>query len=121
MAGKMKTRTGILLAAMLGAFAALSSLAARDERRVDAMLMPSNTVHTGAATYSDQQLASDIVAAISADRAMNGTTVTVVVKDGRITLSGSAKDVAQAARAEKLARDVAGARQVEGKLDIQGG
>jgi osmotically-inducible protein OsmY len=117
----MKSRTAILLAAMLGATTALPSWAAREDRRVDAMVMPSNTVHTGAATYSDQQLASDIVAAISADRAMSGTTITVVAKDGRITLNGSAKDIAQAARAEKLARDIAGPRQVVGKLDIQGG
>lgn len=118
----MKTlRPGVVFAAAVAAAIAFPSLAARDERRIDQLIIPSNTVHTGAATYADQQLASDIVAAISADRAMSGTTVTVVVKDGHITLSGSAKDVAQAARVEKIAADVAGARQVVGKLDIQGG
>lgn len=119
----MKTcpRSAVFLVTALTAVAALPSLASRDERRIDPMTFPSNTVHTGAATYDDQQLASDIVSAFSADRAMSGTTLTVVVKDGRITLNGSAKDVAQAARAERIARDVAGARQVEGKLDIQGG
>lgn len=109
-----------ILAAALGAALALPAAAAIGERRADPMTMPSNAVHTGTATYSDQQLAADVVAAISADRAMSGATMTVVVKDGRITLSGSAKDVAQAARAERIARDVTG-RPVDGKLDIQGG
>jgi osmotically-inducible protein OsmY len=105
----------------VAALAALPSHAARDERRIDTMVIPSSTVHIGATTYADQQLASDIVTAISADRGMSGTTITAVVKEGRITLSGSAKDVSQASRAEKIARDVAGAREVHGKLDIQGG
>jgi osmotically-inducible protein OsmY len=105
---------------LLGASVALPAVAARDAR-IDAMVAPSNAVHTGAETYGDQQLAADVVAAISADRAMSGSTVTVVVQDGRITLSGSVKDIAQAARAEKIARDVTGGRRVEGALDVQGG
>ena len=109
-----------ILAAALAAAVALPAAAAIGDRRTDLMNMPSNAVHTGAATYDDQQLASDVVAAVSADRAMNGATMTVVVKDGRITLSGSAKDVAQAARAEKIARDITGL-PVTGRLDIQGG
>ena len=92
----------------------------REKERPDRMLMPSSTVHTGASTYADQQLAADLVAAISADRAMSGATVTAVVKDGRITLSGSAKDVAQAARAERIAREIA-PRSVTARIDIQGG
>jgi osmotically-inducible protein OsmY len=106
--------------AVASAFA-LPAAAARDGGRIDPMVVPSNTVHTGAATYNDHQLASDVVAAISADRSMSGATVTVVVTDGRITLSGSAKDVAQAARAEQIATEIAGGGRVEGKLDIQGG
>jgi osmotically-inducible protein OsmY len=118
---KRDLRRGVVMASALAAVTALPSLAAFDDGRIDVMTLPSNLVHTGAASYSDQQLASDIVAAVSADRAMSGVTLTVVVTDGRITLSGSAKDVAQAAGAERIARDVAGARQVDGRLDIQGG
>lgn len=110
----------VLWVCLLGASVALPAVAARDAR-IDAMVAPSNAVHTGAETYGDQQLAADVVAAISADRAMSGSTVTVVVQDGRITLSGSVKDIAQAARAEKIARDVTGGRRVEGALDVQGG
>jgi osmotically-inducible protein OsmY len=95
--------------------------AASDERPIDPMTLPSSTVHTGAATYNDQQMASDVVSAISSDPTLSGATITVIVNDGRITLSGSAKDLAQAARAEKLATDISGGRPVAGKLDIQGG
>jgi osmotically-inducible protein OsmY len=118
---KANLRPEFLFSITVASAIALPALAARDERRIDPMMVPSSAVHTGAATYSDQQLASDLVSAISADRAMSGTTMTAVVKDGRITLSGSAKDLSQAARAEKIAKDIAGSRKVEGKLDIQGG
>lgn len=114
-------RSGSICAATLAAILAFPTQSASDEKRVDRMIIPSNSVHTGAATYNDQQMASDLVAAFTADRMMSGTTVTVVVGEGRITLSGSARDVAQAARAEQIAADIAGIGNVEGKLDIQGG
>jgi osmotically-inducible protein OsmY len=114
---------GRLLAAVLAATALAGppAHAARSGRALDPMTVPSTAVHTGAATYADHQMASDLVAAISADRAMSGSTVTVVVKDGRVTLSGSAQDAAQAARAERIAGEIAGRSKVDGKLDIQGG
>lgn len=117
----MSARTRIsLLGALAAAAVMLPAHAAREGQRPDRMLMPSSTVHTGASTYADHQLAADLVAAISADRAMSGATVTAVVKDGRITLSGSAKDVAQAARVERIAREI-GAHPVSAQIDIQGG
>lgn len=118
---KANLRPEFLFAIAVAAAIALPAHAARDERRIDPMMVPSSAVHTGAATYGDQQLASDLVSAISADRAISGTTMTAVVKDGRITLSGSTKDLSQAARIEKIAKDIAGGRKVEGRLDIQGG
>jgi osmotically-inducible protein OsmY len=118
----MKTpKYGLFALALVGALAALPLQAARDTQRIDSMVLPSNTVHTGAETLDDHQLASDVVAAISADRSLSGSSMTVVVKNGRITLSGSAKDAAQAARAEKVASDLAGGRPVDSRLDIQGG
>jgi osmotically-inducible protein OsmY len=109
------------LAAAVALVVVLPAAAASDERPIDPMTLPSSTVHTGAATYSDQQMASDVVAAISSDPTLSGATITVFVNEGRITMSGSAKDLAQAARAEKLARDISGGSPVAGKLDIQGG
>jgi osmotically-inducible protein OsmY len=119
----MKTglRTGFALATALAAVVALPSFAARDPRAIDPMMVPTNTVHSGARTYDDHRLASDIVTALNNDRSLNGTSITVVAQDGRVTLSGSAKDLAQAARVERIARDIAGARAVTGKLDTQGG
>ena len=115
----MDARMRISLAALLAA-SVLPALAVPELQRADRMVMPSSVVHTGTSTYDDQQLAADLVAAISADRAMNGATITAVVKDGRITLSGSAKDLAQAARAERIARAIS-ARPVTAQIDIQGG
>lgn len=83
--------------------------------------VPSNVVHSGAATYDDHALASEIVAAVHADPGLNGVALTLVARDGRVTLSGSASDVAQAARAERLVREIAGEREVRGRLDIAGG
>jgi osmotically-inducible protein OsmY len=114
-------QAGFIFATAMGALVALPAYAAFDEPRIDPMTLPSNAVHTGAATFEDHQLASDIVSAISADPAMAGATLTVVVQDGRITMSGSARDIAQVARAEKIANDIARGRRVEGKLDVQGG
>jgi len=116
----MDARMRISLGALLAAATVLPALAVPDSHRADRMVMPSSVVHTGTSTYDDQQLAADLVAAISADRAMNGATITAVVKDGRITLSGSAKDLAQAARAERIARAIS-ARPVTAQIDIQGG
>jgi osmotically-inducible protein OsmY len=114
------SRTGCVAAAVALVMVWPTS-AAGDDRPIDPMTLPSSTVHTGAATYSDQQMASDVVSAISSDPTLSGATITVIVNEGRSTLSGSAKDLAQASRAEKLARDVSGGRPVAGKLDIQGG
>jgi osmotically-inducible protein OsmY len=118
---KTSSQSGLACAAMIAAALALPSFAAREARPIDPMMVPTNTVHSGAHTYDDHQLASDIVAALNGDRALNGTAITVVAKDGRVTLSGSAKDLAQAARAERVAREAAGASPVGGKLDVQGG
>jgi osmotically-inducible protein OsmY len=50
-----------------------------------------------------------------------GITATVVANNGRVSLNGSAKDPAQAARAEKIASDIAGRGMVSGTLDSQPG
>jgi osmotically-inducible protein OsmY len=46
---------------------------------------------------------------------------TVVVKDGQILLGGSEKDVAQAARAQRIVRAAAGKRPIVAMLDVHGG
>jgi osmotically-inducible protein OsmY len=116
-----RSMAALALASALACAVAMPLRAARDGARIDPLHVPSNTVHTGASTYADHELASEIVAALNRDRTLNGTSVTVVAKDGRVSLSGSARDVAQAARAEKVVRDIAGARAVAGRLDVAGG
>ena len=89
----------------------------------DRYAMGTNSVHSGGVTYDDQVLADRIAAAIAADRKLSepGVTATVVANNGRVSLNGSAKDTTQAARAEKIASDIAGRANVSGTLDSQPG
>jgi Predicted periplasmic or secreted lipoprotein len=58
--------------------------------------------------------------ALRADPALTDTTVTVAVNNGRVSLSGSAKDTQLAYRVERIASAVAGRGHVSGPLDPQG-
>jgi osmotically-inducible protein OsmY len=89
--------------------------------RSDRLLAPTSAIHSGAANSSDQALADAVADALKADPGMYGATATVSAKDGRVALSGSAKNLQQAARAEQVARRVAGVGSVSGTLDAQGG
>ena len=80
-----------------------------------------NAIHAGATNSADDALAHAVAAAIASEPAMEGATVTVAARDGRVSLSGSAQNLAQAHRAEQVARDVAGVTAVSGTLDPQGG
>ena len=82
-----------------------------------------NAIHSGAMSYDDQILVDKVASALANDRQLQrpGITATVTAKDGQISLSGSADRVSQAARAEKIARDIAGAGNVSGTLSTQGG
>ena len=79
-----------------------------------------SAIHSGAANPADDALAHAVARAIAAERAMEGATVTVTARDGRVNLSGSAQNLAQAHRAEQVAREVAGVASVSGTLDPQG-
>ena len=72
--------------------------------------LPAGAVHGGYVTFEDQQLLSDAVAAYSDDRRLDGSTVTIVANHGALTVSGSAKSVDQAARMERIAKQVSGGR-----------
>lgn len=89
--------------------------------RSDRLLAPTNAIHSGAADPSDQALADAVADAFRGDPALYGATATVSAKNGRVALSGSAKNLQQAARAEQVARHVAGVASVSGTLDAQGG
>lgn len=73
---------------------------------------PSGAIHGGFVTLEDERLLSDAVAAFYADNQTSGATVTMVANKGELVLNGSAKDVAQASRMERLAKQVAGGRAI---------
>ena len=87
----------------------------------DRLLASPNAIHSGAGNASDQALADSVADAFRSDPGLYGATATVSAKDGRVALSGSAKNLQQAARAEQVARHVAGVASVSGTLDAQGG
>ena len=82
-----------------------------------------NNIHSGGVTYEDDQLAGRVADALRNDRMLSepGITATVTAKDGRVSLTGSASNIQQAARAEQLARNVAGWGNVSGSLESTAG
>ena len=82
-----------------------------------------NTIHSGGATYADDELAGRVADALRNDRMLSepGITATVVANNGRVSLTGSAHNIQQAARAEHLARQVAGWGNVSGTLESTAG
>lgn len=86
----------------------------------DRIAEPSNAIHSGALDPSDQALADSVADAFQRDPALYGATATISAKNGRVSLSGSSKNVEQSAHAEMVARRVAGVGSVTGTLDPMG-
>lgn len=108
----MKSRLALTAAAL--AFAAGAAQAQYLDTTVAAH---SNHIHGGAMALEDQALLAEVMNALATDRELKqGVTATVVVTNGKVTLSGSSETTIQAARAEKLAKDIAGASNVVGTL-----
>ena len=80
-----------------------------------------SAIHAGATNVADDARAQAVAAAIAREPALEGATVTIAARNGRVSLSGSAQSLEQAHRAEQVARDVAGVTAVSGTLDPQGG
>ena len=122
----MKIRIAITAAAL--ALATGTAFADGSAKRV--YTIPSQTVtsdsaiHSGARNIDDQALADQIAAAFAADKTLSkeaGFIATVSAKNGRVSLSGNAKNQQQAARAEKIASDIAGRANVSGTFDLSAG
>jgi hypothetical protein len=62
---------------------------------------PGGLIHGGAVTAADEQLLSDTVGALSADRTLGQSMVTIVAKNGELIMNGTAKDPQSAARIEQ--------------------
>ena len=68
----------------------------------------SGTAFSYAADASDRAVAERVTDALANDPALEGSSITVLVDEGRVRLSGSARDEDQAAEAVQVARDAAG-------------
>jgi hyperosmotically inducible periplasmic protein len=68
---------------------------------------------------ADRALRRKVYAAIVKDKDINAGDISVVAKDGRVTLSGTAPDTAQIARVEAITRGVAGVTSVTNKLMVK--
>ena len=82
---------------------------------------PTSAIHAGANNAADQDLAERVADAIADEPRLDGATVTVAANNGDVSISGSAESPEQAAIAEQVARDVAGAGAVSGTLSPTGG
>lgn len=78
------------------------------------------TDSASAAAATDQQLLGDVVAALAADPALEGASIDVRVEEGRVTLNGVAKDMAQQQQARAIADRVAGAANVTDRTTTGG-
>ena len=67
---------------------------------------------------NDDAIAKDIQDKIAADPATNDSQVQVVAKDGKVTLSGTAKNPAAQQRAEQIAHDEAGTTGVDDQTSV---
>jgi osmotically-inducible protein OsmY len=122
----MKIRIALTAAAV--ALAAGTAFAHDTAKRVytipSSPVTSDSAIHSGSNNLSDQALSDRIAAAFAADRTLSkeaGFVVTVSAKNGRVSLAGNAKNQQQAAKAEKIASDIAGRANVSGTLDISGG
>jgi hypothetical protein len=61
---------------------------------------------------NDETIAQDVQSKVAADPVAKDSTIVVIVKDGKITLKGTAKDSATQQRVEQIAREEPGARSM---------
>jgi hypothetical protein len=115
----MKNRIALCSTAAVLAMSALAPAFAQDtvvavepapypgERILVPAVRPSGALHGGFVTAADEQLLGDTLAALSSDRNIRASVVTVVAKNGELIMSGNASDQQTAMRIESVARRVA--------------
>ncbi|MGE5094000.1 MAG: hypothetical protein ACM3SO_02615 [Betaproteobacteria bacterium] len=79
---------------------------------VQPMNQPSGPIHGGYVTYADEALLSDAIGALSSDRRMDGSIVTIVASNGNLFVDGTTVDGAQASRIETKLKHLAGVSRV---------
>lgn len=70
---------------------------------------------------ADRELAAKVKSALLAERSLNANGIDVVVKDGTVTLFGTAETRMRQALAGKVAAGVEGVKSVENKLAVVAG
>ena len=70
---------------------------------------------------SDDELHDKVIARLDADREVKGGGIDVEVKDGVVTLRGKIREEKQKVKAERIARKVAGVKQVVNELQAEFG
>jgi hypothetical protein len=71
---------------------------------------PGSSIHGGWVNPGDDQLLGDALAALSAERDLNNVNLTIVAKNGELIVNGVARDSSQAARMERIMKQVAAGR-----------
>ena len=69
---------------------------------------------------ADRTLRDSVAAALTSDPELQGARINVTVSNGVVTLSGSARDLAQANRARAAAERVAGSARVDASISTGG-
>jgi hypothetical protein len=87
---------------------------------VEPMNQPSGPIHGGYVTYADERLLSDAIGALSSDRRMDGSVVTIAVDDGKLTVNGTTVDDAQASRIDTKLRHLSGVTRLTTWFESQG-
>ena len=86
---------------------------------VESIARTSGSLHGGAVTADDEVLLANALSALASARDMNGSTVTVVAKNGELIMSGLATNAAQAARIKAIAKNAASGH-VTAMIDTSG-
>ena len=68
---------------------------------------------------SDDELHDKVIARLAADREVKGGGIDVEVKDGVVTLRGKIREEKQKVKAERIARKVAGVKQVVNNINLR--
>jgi hypothetical protein len=76
------------------------------------------TAATVGASASDRALRDSVAAALAADPELQGAAINVLVRDGVVTLGGTAEDGAQAERAREVTERIAGSSRVSAGISV---
>jgi hyperosmotically inducible periplasmic protein len=68
---------------------------------------------------ADRALRRNVYAAIGKDKEISAGDISVIAKDGAVTLNGTVTEAAQIGRAEAIARGVPGVTSVTNKLTVK--